>query len=109
MYITNEDVIGLNQFAIKTAAQCVGINHHFISPLETFDLIEKVDAVTFLRLDTFIVHYRQWHNFHVYLEHNNNSGSLDWMRTDLDRLISQRDDSRSALIARLREIGYNPM
>ena len=103
MYVTNETVLGINDVAIRRTAKCLRIeNVDFKGWLELYNDIEATRDDIFNLLDNLIVAYRQWHNFHVLLEHENVQGDLDWIQSDvLTRLIQTRDETRNILIREL--------
>jgi hypothetical protein len=108
LYLTNENVLEINYVAINRVAKCLNIqNTELKSWLELYNDISTTGDSIFELLDNFIVNYRQWHNFHVLLEHDNNNGNLDWIKADiLTKLIYQRDHTRNLLIQELHERGH---
>ncbi len=61
---------------------------------------------TYRLLANFIDAYSRWYEFHEQIEAEGKAGNLDpnETRTLMDR-IGQRDSTRSALLARLRQLG----
>ena len=69
-FLTNQDVIELQKVAIKRVANGLRINTDYKSMFEVFDEISRTNDPLFELLDNFIVAYRQYQNYHFYLDSN---------------------------------------
>jgi hypothetical protein len=104
--LTNNDVIEIQKVAIQRVAKCLKIDIDYKSMFEVFDEISKTNNPLFGLLDDFVVSYRQYQNFHFYLDRDAIPGKLlPFQKDGLDAVIVNRDNTRAALIAGLAKRG----
>lgn len=106
-FLTNQDVIELQKVAIKRVANGLHINTDYKSMFEVFDEISRTNDPLFELLDNFIVAYRQYQNYHFYLDRDSTPGNLTSFQSDgLSAVIQNRDNTRNALLAALSQRGF---
>ncbi|MEQ8679798.1 MAG: hypothetical protein RID25_08575 [Cyclobacteriaceae bacterium] len=105
-FLTNQDVIELQKVAIQRVAQCLDINTDYKSMFEVFDEISKTNDPLYDLLDSFIVCYRQYQNYHFYLDRDAIPGNLsDFQQQGLTKVIENRDKTRQAVLDALDKRG----
>lgn len=106
-FLTNQDVIEIQKVAVKRVANGLVINSDYRSIFEVFDLISRSKDPLYDLLDNFIVCYRQYQNYHFYLDMDSTPGNLTPYQTDgLTAVIQNRDNSRNALLEALKARGF---
>ena len=106
-FLTNQDVIEIQKVAVKRVANGLGIYTDYRSMLEVFDEISRTGDPLFDLLDNFIVCYRQYQNYHFYLDRDSTPGNLTPYQADgLTAVIQNRDNTRNALLAALDARGF---
>ena len=105
-YLTNQDVINVQTTAIIRTAKALGIDLDYKSMVELFDDISKTESDLFSLLDDFVVAYRQYQNYHYYLDKDSTPGNLTpFQQVGLTTVIENRDNTRNKLLAALNGRG----
>jgi len=106
MILTRNEVAGLIQYAIHKTASTLGISDiEWKTTDELLSLIKLKDNQTYDLLTAFIEAYSDWFGFHKEMERLGNTGKLEpWDAQTLVQKIKQRDETREAIRARLKQI-----
>jgi hypothetical protein len=106
-FVTNQDVIEIQKVAIQRTARCLGINTDYKSMVEVFSEISDSHDPIFDLLDAFVVAYRQYQNYHFYLDRDSTPGNLSAFQNDaLTAVIQNRDNTRNTLLNTLTQRGF---
>jgi hypothetical protein len=107
MMISEVEVVGLLQFAVRTSATKVGVRDVEWKTLdELLDEIRAHDGETCRLLEAFIGAYMEWYRFHRRMDELGKQGQLDnEEQRQLRLLIERRDASRKAILQQLSGIG----
>jgi hypothetical protein len=107
MVISDLEVVGLLQFAVRHTGTKLGIsNVDWKSIPELLDEIQAIDLETNNLLRAFLNTYIDWFHFHQQIDRLGKSGHLDnTEQAELVELVTKRNATRDAVIARLAAIG----
>lgn len=106
MILTRNEMAGLIQYAIHKTASTLSISDiEWKTTDELLPLIKLEDNTTYELLIAFIEAYSDWFGFHKDLERLGKTGKLDpWDTQTLIQKIKKRDETRAAIIERLKQI-----
>jgi hypothetical protein len=106
MYITEHEVTGLLQFAVRHTATKLKVQNADWKAID--ELLEEINAISseiHSALVTFIDAYLDWYRFHKRIHDAGKEGQLDPDEQDeLHALIKNRDATRNAILKLLGEI-----
>lgn len=106
-FLTSQDVINIQTTAIRRTAQGLGIDLNDKTMLQIFDEISRTNDPLFNLLDAFVVAYRQYQNYHFYLDNDSTPGHLlPFQQDGLTAVMNNRDNTRNALLNALNERGF---
>lgn len=106
MFLTLNEMVGLIQYAIHKTASTLGISGiEWKTTEELLPLIKLKDDKTYDLLIAFVEAYSDWLGFHKNLERLGKTGTLDpWDTKTLVQKTEKRDETRAAILARLKQI-----
>ncbi len=106
MLLTRDEMAGLIQYAIHKTATTLGISDiEWKTTDELLPLIQSKDKETCDLLTAFIEAYSDWFGFHERMERLGKTGNSDpWDAKTLTQKIKTRDETREAIIQRLKQI-----
>lgn len=103
LLVSKEDVAVHIHQCIQLTAKRLGLQEiEWKDSDDLFSEIEEMDGSVYATLQAYFTAYRQWHDFHVWIETHGKASRLDdHEKKRLKILMQERDDKRQAIIALL--------
>ena len=110
MAISEIEIVGVLQFAVRTSAMKLGIRDvEWKSIEELLAEISAIDAETYRLLKSFLDAYMTWFRFHRRMDEMGKQGQLDAdEKQELHDLMDRRDTTRKAILNRLAKVASMP-
>jgi hypothetical protein len=106
MVISEIEVVGLLQFAVRQVAEKLGIaDVAWKGVTELLEEIGERDRTTCNELKAFLNSYIDWFHFHKQIDRLGKQGKLDSSeQAELARLVARRNETRAAILRRLASL-----